>query len=274
MLETAFTAMLLFAASGAPGPGAAIPVPVVLAAAPATALDRPHAALLSVLSRSDDSGGCTPAQLRAAAAGAGLSPLGRVEGDAVVLATVESPCLCGAQNCPYYALRVGAGAPRVLLSTFGIDVKTRPAAPLPGLVLRAHDSALVSIESVYAYRNGRYDTVAKERVRGSDGARKPGAPVPVRFAAGASAAPLRGRVSLGWEDAYAFAASKGQRVLIDGVRSRERLRLTLYDPRDGSAASLRAGVPFALPASGTYRLAVETDAEEDAPYALTLAIRP
>ncbi|MEA2666671.1 MAG: hypothetical protein QOI11_3615 [Candidatus Eremiobacteraeota bacterium] len=253
---------------------------VLLAAAPVIAaapLDRSHAALLSALVRGDGGAGCTSAQLRAAAAGAALRSLGRVEGDEVVLAAVEASCLCGAQNCPYYALRLGAGAPRVLLSTFGIDAKTRPgerSAALPAVVVRAHDSALVSVESVYAYRNGRYDTVREARVRGSDGARKPGAPVPVRFAAGASSAPLRGTVSLGWEDAYAFAASKGQRLLIDGVRSPERLRLTLFVPPGGSATSLRAGVPFALPASGTYRLNVETDAESDAPYALTLAIRP
>ncbi len=197
--------------------------------------------------------------------------LGRLGGDGVVLAEVESPCLCGAQNCPYYVLRLAAGAPRVLLSSFGVTVRTRPAAPLPIVVVRAHDSAAVSVESTYAYRGGRYAALAEARVRGSDGARKQA--VPVRFAAGASSAPLRGSAAPGWYDEYVFAASRGQRLLIDGVRSRAHVSLALFGPDGAADEGLRAGVPFRLPASGTYRLHVESDAESDVPYGLRLTIR-
>ncbi len=242
----------------------------LIAAAP---LDAPHAALLTVLTSSDDAGGCEPAKLRTIAANASLRALGRVEGDDVVLAEVQDPCICGAQNCPYVALRLTPGKPRSLLFAYAIDVHTAgQAAPLPALIVDAHDSAMVIDRTTYAYRNGTYAVVDSARVRASDGARKPN-DVPVHFALNASSAPLHGKASIGWYDTYAFAASKGQKLVIDGVRSRVRLRMTLFGPGASQAADVRAGVPYTLPAAGTYRLQVENDSEDDVPYALTLAIR-
>jgi regulator of extracellular matrix RemA (YlzA/DUF370 family) len=242
----------------------------LIAAAP---LDAPHAAVFTVLSHSQDAGSCEPAKLRAMAAAASIQRLGRVDGDDVVLAGVQDPCICGAQNCPYVALRLTAGKPRELLTVYAIGVRTAgPAAPLPALVVDAHDSAMVLDRTTYAYRNGGYAVVDSARVRATDGARKPNG-IAVRFAAGASSAKLHGSVSIGWYDAYVFAASKGQKLVVDGVRSRAALRLTLFGPADAQFADVHAGVPFTLPSTGTYRLHVENDADDDVPYALSLAIR-
>jgi hypothetical protein len=242
---------------------------MLLAAAPLAAapLDARHAAVLDAISTED---GCTPAELRTAAAGASIRTLGRAGGRDVVLAQVFASCICGAQNCPYYALALGAGKPRVLLTTFGIGVSTQPDAPLPRLVVRAHDSALVSVVDTYAYRGGRYTQVDSARLREDTHARK--SAVAVRFPPGASSTQLHGSASIGWYDAYTFYAGKGQRLLVDGVRSRAGVSLSLYGP-DQQSYDLRAGVPLTLRATGTYHLHVENASEHDVPYALTLAIR-
>lgn len=64
----------------------------LIAAAPITPR---QAALLEVLSHDDDVA-CSPAQLRAALPDAQFTPLGRLNGNEVVLATVGASCLCGA----------------------------------------------------------------------------------------------------------------------------------------------------------------------------------
>ena len=71
---------------------------------------------------------------------------------------------------------------------------------------------------------------------------------------------------------YTFAAAKGQRLQIDGVRSGAKVRLSLIGSR-GNGLDLRAGVPLTLPATDRYVLHVDTDTDETAPYTLTLAIR-
>lgn len=238
----------------------------------AARLDAAHAAVLGVLTSSADAGSCEPAALRKMAANAGIRKLGRVDGDDVILAEVENPCICGAQNCPSIAIRITHDKPRELLTVYAIGVRTAGRAqPLPDLVVDAHDSAMVMDETTYAYRNGAYAIIDSARVRASDRARKPNS-LAVRFAPGASSANLSGKVAVGWYDAYVFAASKGQQLLITGVRSRAKLRLTLFGAADSMFTEVRAGVPFTLPASHTYRLHIENDSEEDVPYALTLAI--
>lgn len=237
-------------------------------------LDPPRAALLEVLTSSDDATGCERSKLRGLAADATIRKLGRVDRDDVILASVQSPCICGAQNCPYYAIRLTPGRPRVLLDTYAIDVRDADrAAPLPGLVVDAHDSAMVAAETRFAYRDGAYAATSSGRLRGSDRAYKPD-DVPVRFAPGASAAQLSGKAAMGWYDAYAFTASKGQRLTIDGVRSHANVSLTLIGPKPGAPfETVRPGVPFTLRESGTYRLHVENDSESDVAYTITLAIR-
>jgi hypothetical protein len=242
----------------------------LVAAAP---LDAPHAAVLAVLSQGEDAAGCDAAQKRKAAAGATIRTLGRLEGEEVVLAMVADPCICGAQNCPYYAIRLTPGKPRVLMSTFGIDNRNADhARPLPGLIIAMHDSAAVVDETTFAFRNGTYVGIDNVRVRSSDRARKPQG-IPVHFAPGSSSALLRGRASVGWYDVYVFDAAKGQRVVIDVVRSPAKLYLALSGPRDAALPAVLSGVPITLPAAGTYRLQIDSASESDADYLARLSIR-
>lgn len=240
-----------------------------IAAAP---LDAAHGAVLTALRADADAGGCDAAALQTAAASATIRSLGRAGGDAVVLAQVAAPCVCGAQNCPYLALRLTPGKPRVLFENYGITSRTiARGAALPDVVITAHDSAAIVDETTYAFGGGSYAVVKSERVRVEDGARKPNG-VPVRFAAGASSAALHGTTSTGWYDAYTFAANQGQRVTVTGV-SPANLSLTLFSPADSRVTNLKPGVAFVLPRTQTYWLNVESDTASATPYRLTLAIR-
>lgn len=237
----------------------------------ATVADAAHAALAAVIAH--DSMGCPPDDVRKSIGAAPVERLGRLDGDDVVLARVGSPCMCGATgNCPVYVVRVTPGHPRALLSTYGSTIEMRPASPLPRIVILSHDSAAVAGESTYAYRNGAYETTSEMRLRWRDKARKPVQPVPVHFAVNASSAELHGRVSLGWDDGYAFVANAGQQLVIDGLHSPGRITLSLHRAND-AAVTVTPGKPYRLPASGRYVLAVSGGTEEDAAYALTLAIR-
>jgi hypothetical protein len=241
-------------------------------AAASAPLDAAHAAVRSIIENGDDAAGCRPDQKRELLANASIRKLGRVDGDEVVLAVIYGACICGAQNCPYYALRLTSGKPRVLMSAFGIDARTvGRAAPLPGLVIAAHDSAMVVDETTYAYRDGKYAGVASARVRQNDRARK--TDIPVRFAAGASSAELRGTASNGWYDIYTFDAAIGQRLTIDGVRSKARVTVTLYGPNNAEPVTVRPGVFTTLRRTGAYRLQVDNDSDDDRPYTLSLVIR-
>jgi hypothetical protein len=242
-------------------------VSVLFAAPP---LDARHAAVLDAITSEGSAMGCTPAQLRAAAADADIRPLGRTGDNDVVIVHVSGGCLCGAHNCPIYALELTAAKLRVLMSTYGYGLSLLAGTPLPRIVVRGHDSALVSDEETYAYRGGRYVEVGSARVRGDTGARK--SDFAVRFPPGASSAQLHGSASIGWYDAYTFDAAKGQRLLIDGVRSGAKISLSLFGP-GGKPLDLRAGALVTLPAGGRYQLHVDNDAEHDESYAMTLAIR-
>jgi hypothetical protein len=240
---------------------------VLLAAAP---LDARHAAVLHAIAAEGANMACTPAQLRDEALAADIRSLGRIGRDDVLVVHLSGGCLCGAHNCPVYALELTSFKPRVLMSTYGFGLTTRPDAQLPRIVVSAHDSALVTDEETYAFRGDRYVQVGSARVRGDTGARKSDAVV--RFPPGASSAQLRGNASIGWYDAYTFDAAKGQRLLLDGVRSRAKVRLSLFGP-GGKPLDVRAGAPLTLAASGDYRLHVDVDGEQNVPYALTLSIR-
>jgi len=241
----------------------------VLATAP---LDPQRAALLEVLQHGGDSAGCQPAQTRAAALSATFRRLGSLAGGEVVLAEVESPCICGAQNCPYYVLRLDRGAPKLLYATFGISLSTVLAVPLPTLIVAAHDSALVTDETTVAWRNGRYVEASSARIRGDTGARKPNA-IPVRFAPGGSSVVLHGTASIGWYDSYAFAATRGQELTISAVRARAPVSILVFLADGSTNAEVVPGKPYTLPKTGSYRVQIEIAADKDQPYSLTLEIR-
>ena len=230
------------------------------------------AALASAIATAGIGDACSRVEIRSAIASAGVRRLGSVAGDPVVLVSFESSCMCGNVNCPWLVVRTGHPA-TVLLATYAFSVGVEPAhEALPRLRERAHDSALVTDETLDAYRAGSYDAVAVYRVRGDTGARKPDA-VPVRFAPGASSARLHGSVAVGWYDDYTFAAARGQRLTIDAPTSASTPSLTLLVPGGNGTLELRPGRPVTLERSGTYRLHVDGAGEDETPYALTLGIR-
>ncbi len=242
----------------------------VAAVAPAT-----RAAVAAAVRRAGLADGCSASETRSAVDGATADPVGTIGGDRVVLVSLQSQCMCGNVNCPYLVLRLGSAGATTLLVTSAYAVKAVPAPgePLPRLHEEAHDNALVTVDSVDAYRDGRYQSVAVYRRRNDTGARKPDI-VPVQFAPGASSARLSGTVVTTWYDSYAFSAVKGQTLTVGSVSSKAKLLITLELP-PGTTASVPVdpGVAVKLPASGTYHLVVDTDGEGDQRYALTLAVR-
>jgi hypothetical protein len=239
----------------------------------AASLGGPRAALLSVIDSDPNYAVCSRKERQAAAAGAELRVLGRIDGSEVVLAGVHAGCVCGSVNCPWLVLRLDPGRSRVLLSTYAFAMSPFDAEkPLPKLRAHAHDSALVADEAIEAFKDGRYLTIETARVRGDTGARKPNG-IRVHFAYGASAAQLKGSASLGWYDEYVFGATKGQRLTIDGVKSEKKLSLTLFGPNYAQAVDLKPGVLVSLGQSGSFRLHVENGSDTDLPYLLTLSIR-
>jgi hypothetical protein len=234
-------------------------------------LDARRAALQALIVRSGDAGGCDDAHLRAAVAQASFQRLGTIGGDEVVLAAVDDPCICGAQNCPYYVVRFGRPA-RMLYATYGLTVSTKPAVPLPNLVITAHDSALVTDVTTAVYRGGQYVDGSSARVRGDTGAMKAD-DLPIHFAPGASSAVLRGRASSGWYDQYAFTAVKGQQLTVSGVHAPGQVRIAVLAFGGGQIGDITIGEPYTLPKTGRYFMQVEPDADHDVPYSLTFAIR-
>lgn len=230
------------------------------------------AAALSRALGDDLLGGCSAAERQTVLRTAGVSPLGTAGGRPVVLVSAHGNCICGTVNCPYVVLRMAPdGTADVLLNTFAYEVTpTGAAAPLPNLRELAHDSALVSGETVDAYRNGKYVVVGSARIRGDNGARKANA-VPVRFAPGTSSAVLRGSVSLGWYDEYALSAAAGQRITVSDLHAPGKLTLSLIDQANAHSVDLQPGVPAVLPRSGVFLL--HFDGAGDGPQAYRATVR-
>jgi hypothetical protein len=242
---------------------------LLAAAVAAGSLDPARIAVAHALA-DDFSPGCAAKELGTAVRDASIYPLGTVAGRKVVLASVQSNCICGNVNCPFYVLRLDAGdAPAVLLNTsaYGLTAVGH-AAPLPDLREIAHDSALVSDETIDAFRDGKYVAIASARIRSDNGARKANA-VPIRFAPGTSSAPLSGSVSEGWYDEYALVAARGQRVTIAGPPG------LIYELTNQTSRSiaLRPGVAATLPAGGTWLLEVDGGGDAAQAYRATVTIR-
>lgn len=242
---------------------------LLVAAVAAGSLDPARVAVAHALA-DDFSPGCAANELRAAVRDAGISTLGMVAGRKVVLASVESSCICGNVNCPFYVLRLGAGnTPAVLLNTYAYGVTPAGhAAPLPNLREIAHDSALVSDETIDAFRDGKYVAIASARIRSDTGARKANA-IPVHFAPGTSLAVLSGSVSEGWYDEYALVAARGQHITIAGPAG---LNYELTNQTSRPIA-LRPGVAVTLPAGGTWLLQVDGGGDTGQAYRATVTIR-
>ena len=249
------------------------PAALLLAAIVASgALDGARVALGHALGK-DLLAGCTVTERAHVLRDADISTLGTLAGRRVVLANPHEACICGNVNCPYLVLALDPGGKAdVLLSTFAYVVSpVGRALPLPNLRELAHDSNLISDETIDAFRNGTYVTIGSARVRSDNGARKANA-LPLRFAPGRSSAVVRGSVSLDWYDEYALAAGRGQRVTIGDVHAPSKLTFTLIDGTDRST-NLQPGVPAVLPAGGSYLLHVESDSEAAQAYRATVTIR-
>jgi hypothetical protein len=242
---------------------------LLAAAVTAGPLDPARVAVAHALA-DDFAPSCSASELRVAVRDASISPLGTVNGRKGVLASVESNCICGNVNCPFYVLRLDAGGvPAVLLNTsaYGLTAVGH-ALPLPNLREIAHDSALVSNETIDAFRNGTYAAIASARIRGDNGARKVNA-IPIHFTPGMSSATLTGSVSEGWYDEYALVTARGQHITIAGPSG---LTYELSNQTSRSIA-LKPGVPAMLPAGGTWLLHIDAESDSGVAYTATVTIR-
>lgn len=192
----------------------------------------------------------------------------------VLVKAYNSTCICGAHNCPYWVYRVRGNEDERLLASWAYSVKIVPAAGggVPDLVDASHDSAAISDQARYAYRNGTYVQAESWRLRG-DSERKPFS-IPVRFAPGASSARLEGKVGVQWGDVYTLDASKGQSLEISGVQGRSTV---IHLSGGGVDRTLTPGSRLTLPVTGTYKVDVEpaedrTGDDGDVPYVFTLSI--
>jgi hypothetical protein len=256
-----FVRALLLGAALAASPG-------LIAAAPA--LDADRAAVRHAVD-ADGASGCSAAELAAITRTAQITSLGTLAGRRVILAAVQGSCICGNVNCPYYVVREDPGARSdVLLTSYAYELAPiGKAQPLPNLRELAHDSALVSDETLYAFRDGTYVSTASARVRADNGTRKANE-LPVHFAPGASSAVLNGTVSPGWYDEFALVAARGQRITVAGPPG---LSFALTHRASGTSIQLTSGVPAALARSGTYLLHVDTTGDGDRAYRATVSIR-
>ncbi len=217
-----------------------------------------------------DGSGCSSADLRSIVQKADIKTLGHIGNARVVLAFASGSCICGNVNCPYVVLRLDGARSSVLLHTYAYSVTpSGKEQPLPNLHESAHDSALVSIATTDAYRNGKYVAIDTQRVRGDTGESKPDN-IPLRFALGTSSAVVRGRVSAGWNDQYTFAAAAGQRFTVSGPAALT-YSLTL-EPSD-KPIDLLAGQAITLPNGGRYRLTIDGADQAEQPYRATITIR-
>jgi hypothetical protein len=217
----------------------------------------------------DDAAGCSTAELHAIVQKADFKTLGTIGNSRVILATAGGTCICGNVNCPYVVLRLDGARSSVLLNTYAYAVdpfgKDRP---LPKLREVAHDSALVSVTTTDAYRNGKYVAIDTQRVRSDTGETKPDS-IPLHFAPGSSSAVVHGRISEGWYDQYSFTADAGQRFTISGPAA---LTYTLSVESSDKSIDLLPNVAVTLPAGGRYRLLVDGADETEQAYRATITI--
>jgi len=182
---------------------------------------------------------------------------------------VSGSCICGNVNCPYVVLRLDGDRGTVLLDTYAYSVEPAGTArPLPNLREVAHDSALVSVATTDAYRDGKYVVLDTQRVRGDTGESKPDT-VPVRFAPGTSSAVVHGRISAGWYDQYTFAAAAGQRLTVTGP---DALTYSLSVESSDRPIDVLPGHAVTLPTSGRYRLLVDGASDAEQAYRATITI--
>jgi hypothetical protein len=243
---------------------------LLAAAVAAGSLDPARVALGHALG-DELSAGCTATELHGILRDADISALGSVGGRKVVLASPHGGCICGNVNCPFFVLRLDpGGAAAVLLDTSGYGIQpVGRAQPLPNLRELAHDSALISDETLDAFRGGKYVVIGTARIRSDNGARKANQ-IPIRFTPGTSSATLTGTVSEGWYDEYALGAAQGQHITVAGPSG---LTYSLTSRTGASSIELKPGIAAVLPVGGSYLLHIDGGGEGQQAYRATVTIR-
>ena len=206
---------------------------------------------------------------------AGVRVIDFVPGGELILYAVQHQCLCGAQNCPYYVVRLSTKAkpPLLVFKTYGIDVRAAGrTGAITDLVVDMHDSALVTDETRYIYAYGKYQPLRSERIRNTDHARKRDG-IAVLFRAGS----VVGTASRHRVARVVRLLRVRRRERAAAARRRRSLEREDYAdavrPRWKRGRWLACWFAVGVAGGGRYQLHVDVSDEEDVPYALTLAIR-
>ena len=244
------------------------------AAAPGVPWFSPTQAL-SALVRDDNSvAACMQQDAKIVRAGVSVQAIS--SNPKLALVQVTAPCVCGAQNCPFYVYRVDGSGAKNVLTGFMVDINTvRQASGPPDIVAMAHDSALVQAGMRYAYRNGKYVVADSWRLNTQTNERKP-VSAEVKFPPGMSSTRLAGTVSLGWGDVYTFSAAPGQRLVISSADPAAGIDILLLPDEKPPIHVDPKGNGVVLPPAKTYLLTVDPAAAgngDTVRYSFMLSIR-
>lgn len=191
----------------------------------------------------------------------------------LALVQVQSSCICGAQNCPFWVYRIERGKAEKLGDGYAIDVGAKPqSSGWPDIIAAAHDSALITDGTRFAYRNGGYEPVETWRLRGDTGERK--TTTEIKFARGSSSTHLSGLISTDWGDIYTFAARAGQCLVITSAVPPGGIDVVIASG-EKPPITVVPNAAVVLPVSGMYQLTVDPASARVAHlrYAFTLSIR-
>jgi hypothetical protein len=196
-------------------------------------------------------------------------------GTTIYTASGGGPCLNGAANIGLFGYVASGPAYRRVLSTYAIRWKFRPDGTA---VIDGHDSAAVSVRTMYTFDGTSYRQGKSEYLYEPTGETKPMS-VPVHFANGTSSATVSGKVRAGFGDTYTLEAQAGQTLTVRAHATSGTLGdLQIFSSDDqvqlanGSSMSWRGK----LPQSGTYKITIDALADDNnspATYTMTIAVQ-
>ena len=227
---------------------------------------------IGALSRDDeDVARCIHDDPKSVRAGLGIQAIST--NPKLALIQIQSTCICGAQNCPFWVYRVDGNVAKKLIDGYAIDVDAKPKpSGWPDITALAHDSALVSDGTRFAFRDGGYVPVETWRVRGDTGEIKKTREI--KFAPGKSSTRLSGAIGTDWGDVYTFTAKAGQHLTLSSAVPLGGIDVAIaFGEKAPRPVGLNAAVVLA--ASGTYVLTVDPVGADvaDRRYVFTLSIR-
>jgi hypothetical protein len=232
-------------------------------------------AIADALVRDPDVATCAQtAHARSNAAYAGqnfdLSTVKLTDGPHMLVVTGGGSCVCGNANCKIVVFEQNGDAYRSVLSDYGIDWKVRPDGTA---VVTSHDSAAVVYRTSYRWSGKTYTVTATDMVYLPSNVSKPATRV-VSFASGASSTVIRGnKLTLGFEDEYAFSARAGQTLTLTLVEH-DRHFGSFSVRSDGTALGTASigTLRIALPQSQRYEITVEGADGSFSSYALSVRL--